>query len=70
MRSAVIKRKSQDEHQNQITTRTFITTKTLCPLKKLNNKVKIASNKIQFKENNISFTRNDMEPVQKKLHNN
>ena len=50
MRSAIIKKGSQDEQQRQTTT-TLITSKTLCPFKKQHkNKVKIAFGKTKTKQ--------------------
>ena len=61
MRSAIIKKASQDEPQNQTTKTTLITSKNLCPFfKKLINKVKIPSDITETKQNNLYFTRKDM----------
>ena len=63
MRSAIIKKGSQDEQQRQTTT-TLITSKTLCPFKKqLKNKVKIAFGKTKTKQNNFCVSRKDEGPV-------
>ena len=53
MRSAIIKKARQDEIQNKKQQQTLITSQTLCSLKKLNNKVKMASDKTETKENNL-----------------
>ena len=65
MRSAIIKKASQDEQHNQSTKQqTFIMSKTLCPFEKKLQKLKKASNKTETKQNNLCFTRKDM--VQKR----
>ena len=50
MRSAIIKKARLDEIKKQQQT---ITSKTLYPFRKLNNKVKIASDKTETKDNNL-----------------
>ena len=50
MRCAIIKKGSLDKIQNQKQQQTLIAFKTLCPLKKLNNKVKIASDTAETKQ--------------------
>ena len=58
MRSAIIKKASQDEQQNQTTTTTNINyIQNLCPFKKINNKVRIESDTTETKQNNLNFTK-------------
>ena len=70
MRSAIIKKASKDEQQNQTTITTNITSKTLSIFSKakslkLNNKVKIASDKIETKQIYLHFTMKDIGPLHK-----
>ena len=53
MRSFIIRKARLDETQNQKTTTNIKHNQNLCPFKKINNEVKIASDKIETKENNL-----------------
>ena len=46
---------------------TIVTSKTLHPIKKTNNEVKMASDTNQTKQNNLYFARKDMGPVHNKV---
>ena len=62
MRSAIIKKASQDEQQNQTTITTNIKfIQNLCHFSKQKHikKVKIASDNTETKQNNLYFTRKD-----------
>ena len=68
MRSVIIKKASQDEQQNRTTITTNINyiPNFMSSLKKLTNKLKIASDKDETKQNNLYFTRKDMGPLNKR----
>ena len=69
MRSANIKKASQDEQQNQATTTNNNYIQNLkCPFQiiKFNNQVRIASDETETNKNNLFFTRKDMGRVHKK----
>ena len=69
MRSAIIKKARQDEQQNQTTIKTntnYIQNFMSIFLKKLIDKVKIASDQTETKQNNLHFNRKDMGPLHKK----
>ena len=51
---------------NQQRQQTLFTSKTLCPIKKILQKLKIASDKSETKQNTLYFTRKDMIPLYKK----
>ena len=74
MKSAIIKKGSQGEQQNQTTTTTRINYiqnfMSIFLKKKLISKVKKASDKTETKQNNLYFTREYMDHSIKKLGKN